>query len=111
MVERFKLLRDQGVTAPAIFSHFLKHRIAPLQQWPHPVWDYEGSSDLSRLDSENMPSSFLRSSVARIFGAGASIKLPSGVLPLWDDPKKEEVMGARPDFTALGLTGRDDHEP
>ena len=30
---------------------------------------------------------------------------------MWDDPKKEEIMEAMPDFTAWGLAGRDDHGP
>ena len=82
VVERFKLLRDQGVTTPAILAHFLRHRIAPLQQRPHVVWDYEGSSDPSGFSGENMSSPLLRSSVSGIFGAGVSIKRPSRVLPL-----------------------------
>ena len=54
-VAHFKLLHDRKVTAPAILAHFLRHRIAPLQKRPHSVWDYEGPSDPSRLDSEDMP--------------------------------------------------------
>ena len=98
MVARFKLLRDRKVTAPAIPAHFLRHHIAPLQKRPHLVWDYEGPSDPSRLDSENMPYSLIRLTVAGFFGTGVNTKLPSEVLPLWDDPKKEEILGDMPEF-------------
>ena len=63
------------------------------------------------MDNEDMPYSLLRSNVVGIFRAGACTKLPSEVLPLWDDPKKEEVLEVMPDFIAWGLTGRDDHDP
>ena len=99
VVARFKLLRDPKVMAPAILAHFLRHRIASLQKRPHPVWDYEGPLDPSRLDSENMPHSLIRSTVADIFGTGVNTKLPFGVLPLWDDPQKEKILGDMPEFS------------
>ena len=39
-VERFKLLRDKGVSGAAIVAHFLRNRLAPLQKRPHPAWDF-----------------------------------------------------------------------
>ena len=56
-----------------------------------------------------MPYSLLRSNVIGIFAAGLNTKLPSGVLSLWDDPKKEEILEGMTQFTAWGLAGRDDH--
>ena len=80
---RFKLLRDKKVMAPALLAHFLRHRIAPLQKRPHPVWDYQGPADPSRLDSEDMPHKLVRDAVAKIFRAKMKTRMPSGVLPLW----------------------------
>ena len=78
----FKLLHDRKVTAPAILAHFLRHRITPLQKRPHPVWDYKGPMDPSRLDSEDMPHKLVQKAVTGIFGVGVKTRLPSGVCPL-----------------------------
>ena len=58
-----------------------------------------------------MPYSLLHSNITRIFRAGASTKLPFGVLFLWDEPKKEEIIGDMLEFTTWGLAGRNDHGP
>ena len=108
---RFKLLRDRKVTAPALLAHFLRHRIAPLQKRPHPAWDYQGPVDPSRLDSEDMPHKLVREVVAKIFRAKMKIKMPSGVLPLWEDPEKDAILASMPEFSQWGLAGRDDHGP
>ena len=49
--------------------------------------------------------------VAGIFGAGVKTKLPSRVLPLWEDLDKEEILASMPEFSQWGLAGRDDHGP
>ena len=58
-----------------------------------------------------MPHSLIRSTVAGFFGTGVNTKLPSGVLPLWDDPKKEQILAGMSEFSQYGLAGRDDHGP
>ena len=78
-VVRFKLLRDRKVMAPALLAHFLRHRIAPLQKRPHPVWDYQGPADPSRLDGEDMSHKQVRETVAKIFRAKMMTKMPPRV--------------------------------
>ena len=58
-----------------------------------------------------MPYSLVRSTVAGIFGEGVKTELPSGVLPLWDDLEKEEILAGMLEFSQWGLAGRDDHGP
>ena len=110
-VARFKLLRDRKVTAPALLAHFLRHRIAPLQKRPHPVWDYQGPADPSRLDGEDMPHKLVWDAVAKIFSAKMKTKMPSGVLPLWEDLEKDAILASMPKFSQWGLAGRNDHGP
>ena len=110
-VARFKLLRDRKVMAPALLAHFLRHRIAPLQKRSHPAWDYQGPADPSRLDGEDMPHKLARDAVAKIFRAKMKTKMPSGVLPLWEDPEKDTILASMPKFSQWGLAGRDDHGP
>ena len=95
----FKLLRDRKVTAPAILAHFLYHHIAPLQQRPHPVWNYKGPTDPSHLDSEDMTHKLVQKAVARIVGARVKTKLPSGFHPLWVDPDMEEILASMLEFS------------
>ena len=46
-----------------------------------------------------MPHSQVRSAVTGIFGAGVKTKLPYEVLPLWNDPDKEEILVRMPEFS------------
>ena len=108
---RFKLLRDKKVTASSLLAHFLRHRITLLQKRPHPVWDYKGPADPSRLDSEDMPHKLVQEAVAKIFRVKVKTKMPPGVLPLWEDSNKEEILASMPKFSQWGLAGRDDHGP
>ena len=58
-----------------------------------------------------MPHKLVREAVAKIFRAKMKTKMPSGVLPLWEDPEKDAILASMPKFSQWGLAGRDDHGP
>ena len=45
-----------------------------------------------------MPHSQVCSAITGIFKAGVKTKLPFEVLPLWDDPDKEEILARMLEF-------------
>ena len=46
-----------------------------------------------------MPRNQVHTTVTRIFGARAKTKLPSGVLPLWEDPDKMAILAGMSKFS------------
>ena len=110
-VNRFKLLREQGVSGAAIIAHALRNRLAPLQKRPHPAWSFQGPKDPSRLRNTNMDDSALLAVMKTIFPPAVKYQLPEGVRPLCEDPQKKEALAIMPECNALGFEGRTDFEP
>jgi hypothetical protein len=47
--ESIEELKGLGLTGRQVTTHFLKLSIGTLQRWSHPVWEYKGVHDRTRL--------------------------------------------------------------
>ena len=48
VLSKIRALAESGLTSLHVLGDFLKHRIAPLKQWPCPAWSFTGPQDYSR---------------------------------------------------------------
>jgi hypothetical protein len=47
-------LREQGLTGYEVIKDFVSGRIQPLQARAHPVFDYTGAEDITRISSRGI---------------------------------------------------------
>ena len=91
-----------------MLTNFLLLGIAPLQKRSHPVWEYTGVNDATRLfTGEN--SALDREALDRVAnelygGTNGGVSLKAGVLPLYADPDNiDSVLAQMPLCNELGI--------
>ena len=104
---RIEDLHNRGLNGRHVALDFIRNAIAPLQARSHPMWEYEGPSDRTRLrgaysraEEETLTATFLKA----LFGGEPTLTFPDSVLPLWrDPPRRDAIVASMPDCDELGV--------
>jgi hypothetical protein len=104
---RIEDLHNRGLNGRHVALDFIRSAIAPLQERSHPMWEYEGPSDRTRLrgaysreEEEALTATFLKA----LFGGEPTLTFPDSVLPLWrDPPRRDALVASMPDCDELGV--------
>src|SRR6185312_4330917 len=93
VLSKIRALAEGGHTSLHVLGDFLKHRIAPLKQWPRPAWSFIGPQDCSwthRGEDSDLTQEALEVLVRvvtwEIF-IPEHLILPQGVVPLCEDSR------------------------
>ena len=65
-VQKIRLVRNQTSIGTEIVAHFLKRRIQPPMAREHPMYDYSGPEDPTRLDEVDLDDDQLTAEVRRL---------------------------------------------
>ena len=65
-IQKIRMVRNQTSVGTEIVAYFLKNRIQPLMVREHPMFEYVGSEDPTRLDDEDMDDEQLTNEIRRM---------------------------------------------
>ena len=107
---RISWLVDSGMKGEHVVAHFIDHCIAPLQEQSHPMWEYQGINDHVRLFTgrrSTVSPQVLEKLLLELVGGPAELEpLAAGVVPLYQDPKRESIIAGLPACVEWGIWGR-----
>jgi hypothetical protein len=109
---KIRSLAESGLTSWHVLRDFLKHRIAPLKQRPHPAWSFTGLNDYSRThrgEGSDLTQEALEVLVRNVTGEAfisENLILPQGIIPLCEDSARVAVLATLPTLDDGGLAPR-----
>ena len=69
-IQKIRMVRNQTSVGTEIVAYFLRNRIQPLMAREHPMFEYVGSEDPTRLDDEDMDDEQLTNEIRRMTRLG-----------------------------------------
>src|SRR6185436_9313802 len=112
MLSKIKTLAESGLTSWHVLGDFLKRRIAPLKQRPHPAWSFTSLNDCSRThrrEGSDLTQEALEVLVRAVTGDAfipENLILPQGIVPLCEDSARVAVLTTLPTLDDGGLAPR-----
>src|SRR6185503_9354110 len=113
VLSKIRALAESGLTSLHVLGDFLKRRIAPLKQRPHPAWSFTGPQDCSRAhhgEDSDLTQEGLEVVVRAVTGeifVPEHLILPQGVVPLCEDSSlRVAVLATLPTLDDGGLAPR-----